>query len=609
MTYTFSEETIEEIREKNDIVDVISEYISLKRTGSNYKGLCPFHNEKTPSFVVSPSKQIFHCFGCNEGGDVIKFIMEYQNLDFIEALQLLAERVNINLDDKKLKRNSKEDKRRKRLFEINREAAIYFYKNLFNNKKAYNYLLNRGIDIKTIKSFGLGYAKPDWEDLKKHLKTRGFKENEISEVGLIIKRKQKEGYFDRFRDRIIFPIINTRNNVIGFGGRVLDNSQPKYLNSPDTPVFNKGKNLYGLNIIKKNKNDKILLVEGYMDVISLFKYGINYAVASLGTALTKDQAKLLNRYGKRFYICYDSDKAGQLATDKALEILYSQGIKAQVILLPESKDPDDYIKDNGKEGFNKLLEKSLDYIDFKIYYYKKIYDINTVEGSINFTKKITNLLKKIKSTIEIDVYINKIAEETNISKEAIKKEIYRNKKPYTKNREKDKYIYNNYRNNNSKEKIVPVNYTLEPGHLTAERNLINLIIKDKTIYNKIKDEIKPKDFFNNVYRKLAETIYNKYNENDDMKFDYVKDKFEKKDLEKVKETFDMENPMEGSEKIKAVRDYIDKINYYKLKLKKQDIKEKLKQYEKNESKEGDVEKFNQLCLQLISIEKQLKLHQ
>ncbi|MTI66011.1 MAG: DNA primase [Firmicutes bacterium] len=609
MTYTFSEETIEEIREKNDIVDVISEYVNLKRTGSNYKGLCPFHNEKTPSFVVSPSKQIYHCFGCSEGGDVIKFIMEYQNLDFIEALQLLAERVNINLDDKKLKRNSKENKKRKRLFEINREAAIYFYKNLFNNKKAYNYLLNRGIDKKTIKSFGLGYAKSDWEDLKKYLKTKGFKENEVSEVGLIIKRKRKEGYFDRFRDRIIFPIINTRSNIIGFGGRVLDDSQPKYLNSPDTPVFNKGKNLYGLNIIKKNKNDKILLVEGYMDVISLFKYGINYAVASLGTALTKDQAKLLNRYGKKFYICYDSDKAGQLATDKALEILYSQGIKAKVILLPENKDPDDYIKDNGKENFNKLLKKSLDYIDFKIYYYKKIYDIDTVEGSINFTKKITSLLKKIKSTIEIDVYINKIAEETNISKEAIKKEIYQNKKSYAKNREKDKYIYNNYRNNNNKEKIVPVNYTLEPGHLTAERNLINLIIKDKTIYNKIKDEIKPKDFFNNVYRKLAEIIYHKYNESDDMKFDYVKDKFEKEEMKKVKETFDMENPMEGSEKIKAVRDYIDKINYYKLKLKKQDIKEKLKQYEKNESKEGDVEKFNQLCLQLISIEKQLKLHQ
>jgi len=258
-----------------------------------------------------------------------------------------------------------------KIFDINREAAIFFYRNLLVNDKAQEYLLNRGLDKQMIKVFGLGYALGDWDKLLKYLISKGYNTKDIDDSGLIIQRKDKSGYFDRFRNRIIFPIINTRGKVIGFGGRVLDNSQPKYLNSPDSLVFNKGNNLYGLNNIKKMSNKKnIILVEGYMDVIALHKYGIEWSVASLGTALTQNQGKLLKRYGRNFYICYDSDKAGQNATDKALDILKEEGIDAKVIILPEGKDPDEYLEKNGTDQFNKLIDSSLSYLDYKIFLYK-----------------------------------------------------------------------------------------------------------------------------------------------------------------------------------------------------------------------------------------------
>ncbi|RKD34720.1 DNA primase [Thermohalobacter berrensis] len=607
MTYHFSDELIEEIRESNDIVEVISEYLSLKRTGSNYKALCPFHSEKTPSFVVSPSKQIFHCFGCGEGGDVINFVMKYENLNFIEALKLLADRVGIEIENKAYKKDSKKEERRRKLFEINRITARYFYYNLMKNKKAYTYLRKRGLSTDTIKKFGLGYSNPNWDDLLNYLKNKGFSVKDIEEIGLVIERKSKTGYYDRFRDRVMFPIVNTKGNVIGFGGRVLDDSQPKYLNSPDSLIFSKGYNLYGLNIAKKHsRGKKIILVEGYMDVISLYNHGIKCCVASLGTAFTPEQAKLIKRYGNDFFICYDSDTAGLNAADKALDILKNAGVEAKVIILPKGKDPDEFIKEKGKEAFEKLIDEALSYIDYKIYLNKKKFNLDTVEGKIDFTKEIASIIKEANSPIEADVYINKVSRETGISIDAIKKEIYKNQANF-KTKKADKYRKYNYRNNN-KDRINPVKYMLEPGHLNAEKNLLNLIINDKTIFKKINSYFTPDDFSDEVHKKLANIIYNKYKSNiENIDASEILNLFTEKEKSKVKEVFDLENDFKQNEK--AIKDFINRIQYYKLKLKRDEIKKQISLLEsKKEKSKGEVEKFKQLCLELIKIDKELKLH-
>ena len=612
MAYRISDDTIEKITESNDIVDVISEYIEVKRTGANYKALCPFHNEKTPSFVISQEKQIYNCFGCGEGGDVIRFVMKYENIDFVEAVKILAERANIELDEKNFKKDSKERDKKEIYYKINREAALYFYNTLKNNSKAYNYLKSRGIDGKIVNTFGLGYSNEKWGDLLNHLKGKGYKIEDIEKVGLIIERKDKNGYYDRFRDRIMFPIIDTKNRVIGFGGRVIGNEQqPKYLNSPETPVFSKGHNLYALNTAKKNSRGKrLLLVEGYMDVISLYSQGVDYCVASLGTALTENQVKLLKRYSDKLYICYDSDNAGQNATNKAIDIFKKNGIDSNVVLLPEGKDPDEYIKKHNKESFEKLLEGSLSFIEYKIYSYQKEYNINSVEGKINFTKRISSVLKQINSPIEIDAYINKISQKTGIASHAIKKEMYgKNNKMMNTTTIKDKYRNGNYRNNN-RDNITPVEYKLDQGHLLAEKSLLKLIINDNKIYNKIKDHFKPDEFENVTYRRIANILYEDYQRSQKENLQNIKDILDNNELDELNKVLEFELLIDIKEKDKAVEDYIKNINYYKLEMNRKKIKEDIRKIEaKEEQNEGDVEKFKELCIKLIKIDKELKIHQ
>jgi len=611
MPYFYNDDLIREIRESNDIIDVISQYVMLKKSGSNYKGLCPFHNEKTPSFMVSPSKQMFRCFGCGESGDVISFIMKYDNVDFTEALKSLAARVNITLDEKKNNVDPEYAKLKAKVWDINRNAAIYFYNNLLNNKTAYNYLLKRGIDNKTIKTFGLGYSLNSWNGLLNYLKSKNFSEEEIEKAGLIVKQKETKRYYDRFRNRIIFPIISISGKVIGFGGRVLDDSQPKYLNSPDTEVFLKGKNLYGLNTAKKySRNNRIILVEGYMDLISLYQSGINYCVASLGTALTPYQAQLLKRYSKEVYICYDSDNAGINATDKAIEILREEDVNAKIITLPKGKDPDEYVKKYGKKDFENLIDKSLGYIDFKIFLNKRKYNLNSVDGKIGFTKEIANILKRIKSPIEIDAYINKIASETNISIHAIKDEVLTESDKYNSQvTTKDKYIKLNYRNNN-KDKISPVNYTLESGHLIAEKFLLNLIINNYDIYLSVRELFKPKDFSNNAYRNIASVVYEIYNNDSEINKEKLFSRLNEEHVDKVKDILEAELNIDSEDKAVMAKGYIKRIVYYKLKMEKEKIKDELALIESKKDKtEGDVDKINKLCSEITKIEKELKLHQ
>ncbi|NMB26593.1 MAG: DNA primase [Tissierellia bacterium] len=613
MANIINDDIIEKVHDSSDLVNIVSEYLSLKKTGSNYIGLCPFHNEKTPSFTVSETKQLFHCFGCGEGGDVISFIMKIENLSFVEAVKFLADRQGIPLGESK-KIDKKIISEKEKIYRINKEAARFYYYNLINNEKPLRYLESRNINKKVLNQFGLGYAKNSWDSIYKHLKGKGYNEEYIEKAGLIGRRKDNTGYYDKFRNRLMFPIIDTKGRIIGFGGRVLDNSMPKYVNSQDTLVFTKGNNLYGLNLVKKYSDRKrIILVEGYMDVISLFNNGINYSVASLGTAFTQNQAKLLKRYGKEVYICYDSDKAGTNATVRVLEILTKEGVKPKVIVLPPGQDPDDFINANGLKEFEKLLDKTLNYVEYKIFINKQKYDLSDIEGKIKFTKEIAKTLGDLKSPIEKDVYIDKISEETGISKEAIQKEILG--KNYSQDRRfyKDKYINTRYRNN--KNKIMPIKIVLESAHLTAEKTLIKLMIKNRNYYDIIKKYLAKEDFLNYECYALANIIFDKYENNDQLlglNSSVILEELKVEDNIDpliINEIMDKDIDFLPEDKVKLIEDLIGTIKYSKLKMERKDIIKEIQRIESKKDKdEGDVGKFKSLCLKLTELDKELKSH-
>ena len=418
MSFSFSKETIDDLKSQIDIVDVVGRSVQLKRAGANYKGNCPFHNEKTPSFVVSPQKQIYTCFGCGASGNAISFVMQYYNLAFNEAVEKLAGEYGITL-----KKNTRNDDREK-YYEINREAARFFYKSMTEGKNpGYTYMQKRGISDQIIKKFGLGYADANWDSLYKHFKEKGVSEKLLVELGLL---SEKDGrYYDKFRDRVIFPIINTSGKVIGFGGRALSNEvMPKYLNSPENKVFQKKNNLYALNITRQDvgKEGHAIIVEGYMDVISLYQSGVHNVAASLGTALTENQAKLINRYTKNIVLSYDADAAGQKAALRGIDVLRQENCKVKVLHVTDGKDPDEFIKKNGKESFVKLVENAMPYIDYKLEAYKKGLNLATEEGKLDYMKRITSVLKEL-GPVEADLYIKKIAKTVGIAEGAIKMEI------------------------------------------------------------------------------------------------------------------------------------------------------------------------------------------
>lgn len=598
-----SEDTIEKVRDSADIVNIITDYVPLKKTGANHVGLCPFHNEKTPSFTVSDSKQIFHCFGCGEGGDVVTFIMKKENLDFPEAVIFLADKLGIAVEEIDLKQNSL-DKDKSKGYEINRDAARFFYSNLWKQKIPLNYLKNRSIPDKVIKQFGLGYSLDSWNSLYNHLKSKGYKDEEIEKVGLIGKRSNGNGYYDKFRNRIMFPIINTKGNILGFGGRVLDESMPKYLNSQETYIFNKGNNLYGLNLLNKfSDKKKIILVEGYMDVISLYSKGITYSVASLGTALTERQAKLIKRYGKEVYISYDSDNAGIKATEKAVNILKNQDVEPNIIVLDNYKDPDDFLKEKGIKAFEKKIKEAYKYIDYRIYISKDKYNTNEVEGKIKFTVEISKDIKRLKSPIEKDVYIDKISKEMNISREAIEKEVFGN------TTKRDIYKKNDF---NEKKEIYPQKTVLLSGDFIAEMDLIKLILYDKDFYDIISREIFLDEFNNKecseIFR-IANILYEK---------DETIDKFIVREKLKEVENVDMNlvNKILNSkmeflpENIdQIIEDLIYKKKISRLEFRRNTVKKLIKDLETKKNKSPQEEdKFLKLCVELTDLNKKLNLN-
>lgn len=491
--YVINDNVLDEIRDRADIVDLIGEYVDLKRSGSNYMGLCPFHSEKTPSFSVSPSKSIFKCFGCGVGGDVITFIMKRENLNFPEAVEFLAEKYNVRLSEYKDENKEARDKRN-RLYDINREAAMHFLNNLSSSPKAQKYLRDRGLSDKTIRAYGLGYSKDSWTDLYDHLTKLGYKEEELLNLNLISKSKNGN-YIDRFRDRVMFPIINRNNKVIAFGARGFGDAKPKYLNSRETPIFHKGSNLFNMNIIsRESSRQRIILVEGYMDVISLYNSGINYSVASLGTSLTEDQAAIIKKMAKDIYICYDSDKAGINATSRAIDIFLSKSCKPKIIELEGGLDPDDFIKKYGMEGFENKIKSAISYIDFKIKILRENFNLEDAEGLSNFTLESAKILSSIKNPIERDIFVKEFSKKYNISYKAIENYI--------------NYLNRNKIKSEKKEKFKPKKNTnvVKSTKTRAQEELLSYSLLDNDIYNYIKNKIQVFYFTNAMTRASFEEI-------------------------------------------------------------------------------------------------------
>lgn len=580
------EELIEKIKDENDIVDVISENIKLKRSGRNYLGLCPFHNEKSPSFSVSSDKQIYKCFGCGETGNVVTFIMKYRNLSYIESIKYLAERINVNVD---LENKDPRKDRKSLLYEVSIESARYFFNNLQKQKYAKEYVIRRGISENTIKKFGLGFSLNSWDSLLKFLRIKGYKEQDIFDAGLIIK-KEKGGFYDRFRNRIIFPVFDYKGKVIGFGGRVLDDSKPKYLNSPETLIFSKGTNLYGLNFAIKNSNTRtFIIVEGYMDCISLHQYGITNVVASLGTALTVNQAKLLKRYADKVIISYDADLAGQMATIRGLEILKNTGFDVRVLTVPQGKDPDEYIRSNGKEAFINLIEKALPLIDYRLTRAKQGIDFNNREMLIKYTKEVTEILRSLDS-VENDVYIKKISEDTGVKEQALYDLL---------NNEINKSSANNRAIKN--EENYNVKLYVEPAYLKSERSILKLML-NREDFNLVIKNVNRNDFILDSHKKIYDLIIESRDKLNEDVYKYIETRCN--DVESSKEwisIIELELLDEEVDKQKLIKDYLNNIKKYRLEESKKEIMQKIKEYETK----GMIEESLKWAQRLIELQKEI----
>ena len=465
---------VDEIKNRCNIVDVIGRVVTLKKAGANYKGLCPFHNEKTPSFMVSEDKQIFNCFGCGTKGDVIEFVQKYYNLDFHGALEKLAAEYGIDIS----RSGFGDDNKRAALYELNREAAAFFYRNFTTKANpGYAYMAKRGIEPATMRKFGIGYAEDDWNALRNHFEAKNADKQSLIALGLLSSSKGKD--YDKFRDRVMFPIINTRGKVIGFGGRAIGDGTPKYLNSPESIVFQKKNNLYGLNLTRTDisREDCAILVEGYMDVISLYQHGVRNVSASLGTALTENQAAMLKRYTNNVVLCYDADEAGQNAALRGMDILHKAGFRVKVFHVSDGKDPDEFIKKNGKEAFLKLVKNALPFADYKISLLRKKLDLSTTEGNVTFLRKAAEVLRQL-SPVEADVYIRRIAEEYRVSEGALRREVEGGRAEETpRRREETAPAMGTEQNEQGSFRKDEGSKGPDSGEMMIQRNLIRLMLE------------------------------------------------------------------------------------------------------------------------------------
>ncbi len=502
----YSDELIEEIRSRNDIVDVVSSYVRLTKKGSTYFGLCPFHNEKSPSFSVTPAKQMYYCFGCGQGGNAFTFMMKHENMTFTEAVKALADKAGIDLPEQEY---SAEEKRkadmRTQLLEVHKESALYFHRLLKSEKgaRAYEYLRGRGLTDETITKFGLGYSSNYSDDLYRHIKSKGYTDEVLKESGLFT--YSEKGVFDKFNNRVMFPIMDINNKVIGFGGRVMGDAKPKYLNSPETVLFDKSKNLYGMNVARASRNGYILICEGYMDVIALHQAGFTNAVASLGTAHTSRQASLIKRYASEVYLTFDSDGAGVMAALRAIPMLKASGLSVKVVDMKPYKDPDEFIKALGADEYQKRINGARNSFLYEIDKLKADTDVTDPEQKAKFYNSVAKKLLEFEDELERNVYIDAVSEEYMIPKDSLVKSVSKLALTY----EPDKVKYEEAFAK-KEERQAEAKAPKDDGIKAAQKTLITWLIDEPALYGKIKGIIKPTDFIEAPFNRVAELLFEQF---------------------------------------------------------------------------------------------------
>ena len=589
----YSDELIEEIKSRNDIVDIISQYVVLKRSGRNFFGLCPFHKEKSPSFSVSPDKQIFHCFGCGVGGNVFHFVSKIENLSFRETVETLAERSGVELPTLENEEDNKLLQLKSKVYQINELTAKFYHENLYkpSAKKAQEYVKKRRLDNNTLKNFLIGYSGT-FNELYLMLKSKGFTEEEILASSLV--NKTQDGKFiDRFRGRLMFPIQDVRNRVIAFGGRVLDDSKPKYINSPENIVYSKGRHLFGLNVAKKSDLKKIIIVEGYMDAISLHQRGISYAVASLGTAMTEAQGRLLRRSSQQVIIGYDADGAGQAATMRGLEILQGLGCDVRILQIEGAKDPDEFVVKYGPERFEKQVEKAISLVEYKVKVLKNSLNLEHPNDKIKFLKEIAKVLSKIDNEIEREVYVQKIASEYQISKEAIYAEISKLENTSTTSKkilEKSK-------------PRLEVKPTIKEDNANdkKEKLIIYLLINyPNESYEKIRAKVSVEDIKNETNKAIVKKLYEEF-EKGNINTNNVLDWFEDENI--INEiTWILAYDFEITEVNKCIDDILKIYEKGKITFERNEILRQLEEEGLTQEQKYELEKrLNDIIIQLVKM--------
>lgn len=562
----YPEDLVEEIRQRNDIVDVVSEHVKLKRTGNNHMGLCPFHNEKSPSFSVSGQKQMYHCFGCGVGGNVFTFVMEYENYSFVEALKYLAERVNIALPEQEYSEEAKKKKDLKgQLLEINRQAAKYFFYQLKSERGtiAYEYLTNRKLGDETISKFGLGYSNKYSNDLYQYLKQLGYSDEILKQSGLVSIDETK-GAYDKFWNRVMFPIMDVNNRVIGFGGRVMGEGEPKYLNSPETLLFDKSRNLYGLNVARTSRKHNMLICEGYMDVIALHQAGFTNAVASLGTAFTGLQANLLKRYTSEVLLTYDSDGAGTKAALRAIPILKEAGLSTKVINMKPYKDPDEFIKALGADEFQKRIDEAQNSFYFEIEVLERDYDLNDPEQKTKFFNEVAKKLLVFTEEIERNNYIEAMDRKYHVGFDNLRKLVNH----YGATLVPTQTVVKKVQERSNKR------VTAEDSMKQASKLLLTWMIEDTRLFQKLNGVISEKDFDGELYQTVARMLFQQYKEQGQVIPAKIINQFESKEEQsEVASLFSttFQEEMSMLEKEKALNDLVYRIKKYSLDLRSRNV--------------------------------------
>lgn len=553
----YSDEQIEEVRQRSDIVDVIGNYVKLKRSGSGYVGLCPFHNEKSPSFSVSPARQMYKCFGCGVGGNVITFMMEYENFSFPEAMNFLAERAGIDLPKQELTPEQKrQESIRTILLEINAKAARYYYAKLKSStgQIGYEYLRKRELSDETILHFGLGYAGQGGDELYRYLRSQGYDDNILKETGLF--KMDERGVYDKFWNRVMFPIMDVSNHVIGFGGRVMGDAKPKYLNSPETKVFDKSRNLFGLNYAKQGKRNYFILCEGYMDVIALHQAGFSSAVASLGTAFTEQQASLMKRYTKEVLLTYDSDGAGQKAALRAIPILRRAGLSGKVVHMEPYKDPDEFIKALGAEEFEKRLENAQNSFFFEVEVAKNTYDMSDPEQKTAFYHDIAQKLLVFTDKVQRDNYLEAVAAKYGVRRDDLRELVIR----YSSR------IPEGYQENAAQPQKKKSQKKDDQGIGYSYRLLLSWLIEDPSLFEAVKKRITTEDFYEENYHTVATMLYEQLEQGEVLPakiINYFQDVESQKMVAQMFQT-DFQTSMSLDEKEKALNELIVRIKEYSI---------------------------------------------